>query len=50
MPTHSDLPPLKSKPEPKYDVPVPRPVSAQRVMWVIVAAVALIVIAVFVFI
>jgi len=49
MPTHNELPPQKPKPEPKYDTPVPRPLSADRVMWVVVAAILLLVVAVFMF-
>jgi len=49
MPTHNELPPRKPPPKPANDVPLPRPVSAQRAMWVVVAAILLLVVAVFVF-
>ena len=51
MPTHSDLPPLKPppKPDPKYDVPTQRPWTAQRAMWIVIAAIMIIIVVVFLF-
>ena len=46
MPTHKELPPIK--PKAKYDLP-PRPVSAQLVMWIVVAIVVTFALALYLF-